>query len=131
MMVGGSACLLGFIVSIVELFHTGSARALLPSLLEHYALAILYLSVFVYSITILKIKESIREAGILVYGQFIRWRKIEQVRWAKSPPSTLVLNIPCRLPFHRTVYIRIPKQNRQHTEEVLKRIVPEKLIAPS
>jgi hypothetical protein len=66
-------------------------------------------------------KWSIRERGIMVYGQLLPWEKIKDFHWQKGKPSTLALSVKRRFPWWGTVYVRIPTEKQEAATEILGR----------
>ena len=66
-------------------------------------------------------KWSIRERGIMAYGQLLPWEMIEDFHWEKRKPSILALSVKRRFGWWRTAYLRIPTEKQKAATEILER----------
>jgi len=85
---------------------------------------VLYLSLtvfFLFSQLSTWTVRTIRERGIVVYGQLLAWEKITSFRWDQDRPATLILSVKKRLPWWRAVYLQIPTDKQEAVTEILGR----------
>lgn len=70
-------------------------------------------------------KGSIRERGIMVNGQILKWEKIQGFHWDKDKPCTLALKVKRRFLWWRTLYVPVPLDRREAATEILECNLPE------
>jgi hypothetical protein len=66
-------------------------------------------------------KRSIRERGIIISGQLLRWEKIQGFEWDRENPCMLVLDVKRRFPWWRSIHVPVPADKRDAVNELLQR----------
>ncbi|MBM4050245.1 MAG: hypothetical protein FJ279_34550 [Planctomycetes bacterium] len=114
--IGAGCALLAALGTLVEAVTRSDAVQL-----HNIARGIFWLSMGVYILFLWASKRSIRERGMIVYGQLMKWEKIQGFEWDAEDPCMLVLNVKRRLPWWRSGYVRVPADKRDAVNEVLQR----------
>ena len=117
--VAAGGVLLAGIASIVQAMADSKADA--ASQIRHISEGLFYLSLAIYLLFLWLSKWSIRERGIMLYGQLLTWEKIKAFQWDQDKPTTLALSVKRRFPWWRTVYVRIPTEKQEAVTEILGR----------
>lgn len=120
--VGAGAFLLLGINPIVQAVTNSDADA--ESQMRLISRGVLYLSLAVFflvsQLSTWSVR-TIRERGVVMYGQLLTWRRITSFQWDEDRPATLVLRVKKRLPWWRTIYLQIPMEKREAVTEILER----------
>ncbi len=117
--VGAGGGLLAGIASIVQAIVDSNAGA--ATQLRHLSWGLNWLSLAVFILFSWLSKWSIRERGIMFYGQLLTWEKIKAFQWDQDKPTTLALSVKRRFGWWQTVYIRIPTEKQEAATEILGR----------
>lgn len=107
------------ITSIIQVIADSNTEAVTQ--LRHISDALFYLSLGICLLFWGLSKGAIRESGIIVYSQLLKWDKIESFQWVKNKPTTLALSVKRRFPWGRTVYVRFPSDKQKAATEILER----------
>ncbi len=116
--IAGTGCALWVGVhSILQVIAADKAESL--SQIRQLSSGLFWISFCPYLLFVWLTKWSIRERGIMVYGQIFKWEKIQGFHWDKDKPCTLDLKVKRRFPWWRTLHVPVPLDRREAATEIL------------
>ena len=76
-------------------------------------------------------RTQIRERGLIMGGDLLRWEKIKGYRWEPSKPNVLTLQTTSRLHAFSKPSIPVPPQHRDHVDALMAQHVARSSTQPS
>ena len=115
--VGTGVAILAGVLSILQAIGDGTAEA--ATQIRYVSFGLFYFALGTSLFFSGFIKSSIREHGIVVHGQILKWAKIEGFQWDTDHPSTLALRVKRRFPLWRTLHLPVPSDKQAAATEIL------------
>lgn len=114
----GTGCALWVgVYSILQVIAAHKAESI--SQIRHLSRSLFWVTLSAHLLLVWLSKWSIRERGIMVYGQILKWEKIQGFHWDKDKPCTLALKVKRRFLWWRTLYVPVPLDRREAATEIL------------